>query len=205
MSEMTLSDIASKLKKIDFCMMSTKGSQAEIANRPMSHNGDVEYDGDSWFFSYAHTRKIIDIGRDSGVTLSFTEPPSLLGKPGIFISIEGKAELIRDKTLSSSTGPRILTAGFLRASRRLGSCSSKCTRAGSNTGMARKTAPSLSDASASTPGLCRGGQRLRRAFGIITRLSRPMPPSAQCGELLLGRIPPAEEELTGRSKVASTS
>lgn len=33
------------------------------------------------------------------MTLSFTEPPSLLGKPGIFISIEGNAELIRDKAL----------------------------------------------------------------------------------------------------------
>jgi general stress protein 26 len=99
MSEMTLSDIAGKLKKIDFCMMSTKGSQGEISNRPMSNNGDVEYDGDSWFFSYEDTRKIVDIGRDSGVTLSFTEPPSLLGKPGIFISIEGNAELIRDKAL----------------------------------------------------------------------------------------------------------
>jgi len=99
MSEMTLPDIAGKLKKIDFCMMSTKGSQGEISNRPMSNNGDVEYDGDSWFFSYEDTRKIVDIGRDSGVTLSFTEPPSLLGKPGIFISIEGNAELIRDKAL----------------------------------------------------------------------------------------------------------
>ncbi|KAA9384057.1 pyridoxamine 5'-phosphate oxidase family protein [Neorhizobium galegae] len=99
MSEMTLSDIAGKLKKIDICMMSTKGSQGEISNRPMSNNGDVDYDGDSWFFSYEDTRKIVDIGRDTGVTLSFTEPPSLLGKPGIFISIEGKAELIRDKAL----------------------------------------------------------------------------------------------------------
>lgn len=38
MSEMTLPDIAGKLKKIDFCMMSTKGSQGEISNRPMSNN-----------------------------------------------------------------------------------------------------------------------------------------------------------------------
>ncbi|MBW6425529.1 pyridoxamine 5'-phosphate oxidase family protein [Rhizobium sp. XQZ8] len=99
MSDMTLPDIASKLKKIDFCMMSTKGSQGEISNRPMSNNGDVEYDGDSWFFSYEDTSKIADIRCDQGVTLSFTEPPSLLGKPGIFISVEGKADLIEDKAL----------------------------------------------------------------------------------------------------------
>lgn len=98
MTEMTKSDIAAKLKKIDFCMMSTKGSQDEISNRPMSSNGDVEYDGDSWFFSYEDTRKVADIERDPGVTLSFTEPPGLLGKPGIFISIEGRAGLIKDKS-----------------------------------------------------------------------------------------------------------
>jgi general stress protein 26 len=98
MAEMTLSDIAAKLKKIDFCMMSTKGAAEEISNRPMSNNGDVEYDGDSWFFSYDNTRKTADIARDPRVTLSFTEPPSLLGKPGIFISIEGKADVLQDKS-----------------------------------------------------------------------------------------------------------
>ena len=35
----------------------------------------------------------------TGVSLSLTESPSLLGKPGIFISTEGKAELFRDQAL----------------------------------------------------------------------------------------------------------
>lgn len=94
---MTLPDLAKKLKKIDFCMMSTNTDAGAIANRPMSNNGDVEYDGDSWFFSYEDTNKVAHIGRDPGVSLSFTEPPGLLGKPGIFISVEGQATLIRDK------------------------------------------------------------------------------------------------------------
>lgn len=97
MSTKTLHDIARKLQKIDFCMMSTHGEQGAISNRPMSSNGDVEYDGDSWFFSYDDTAKIADIGRNPQVSLSFSEPPSLLGKPGIFISIEGQARVIRDK------------------------------------------------------------------------------------------------------------
>jgi general stress protein 26 len=97
MAEIAMTDIAEKLKKIDFCMMSTKGSGQEISSRPMSNNGDVEYDGDNWFFSYRDTRKVADIGRDPGISLSFTEAPSMLGKPGMFISIEGKASLIDDK------------------------------------------------------------------------------------------------------------
>ncbi|MCQ4629095.1 pyridoxamine 5'-phosphate oxidase family protein [Shinella lacus] len=97
MSSTTLPDIARKLKKIDFCMMSTHGASGAITNRPMSNNGDVDYDGDSWFFSFEDTNKVTDIARDPQVSLSFTEPPSLLGKPGMFISIEGEARIIRDK------------------------------------------------------------------------------------------------------------
>lgn len=97
MSSMTLPEIARKLKKIDFCMMSTHGGSSVITNRPMSNNGDVDYDGDSWFFSFEDTRKVADIARDPQVTLAFTEPPSLLGKPGIFISIEGEARISKDK------------------------------------------------------------------------------------------------------------
>jgi general stress protein 26 len=96
MTTMTMEELSGKLAKIDFCMLNTLGS-GRINTRPMSNNGDVEYDGDSWFFSYEATKKIEDIERDSGVALTFTAPPSLLGKPGIFIAVDGKAHLIRDK------------------------------------------------------------------------------------------------------------
>ena len=99
MTSISLPDIAKRLKKIDFCMMSTTAQSGVISNRPMSNNGDVEYDGDSWFFSFEETGKVADIARDPRVTLSFTEPPSLLGKPGIFISVEGSATLLRDIAL----------------------------------------------------------------------------------------------------------
>jgi len=49
MSSMTLADLARKLKKIDFCMLTTRSSDGVMSNRPMSNNGDVEYDGDSYF------------------------------------------------------------------------------------------------------------------------------------------------------------
>jgi general stress protein 26 len=94
---MTMEELSKKLGKIDFCMLNTTGP-GSIVSRPMSNNGDVEYDGDSWFFSYDDTKKVRDINRDSGVTLTFTAPPSLLGKPGIFIAVYGDASLIRDKS-----------------------------------------------------------------------------------------------------------
>ena len=98
MSTMTMEELSGKISKIDFCMFNTNGGSGKINSRPMSNNGDVEYDGDSWFFSYEDTKKVSEIGRDAGVALTFTAPPSLLGKPGIFVAVDGEASVIRDKT-----------------------------------------------------------------------------------------------------------
>lgn len=97
MNTMTMKELAEKLSKIDFCMFNTDGGSGKINSRPMSNNGDVEYDADSWFFSYEDTRKVAEIDRNTRVALTFTAPPSLLGKPGIFIAIDGEASLIRDE------------------------------------------------------------------------------------------------------------
>ena len=97
MASMTFEDLSSQMKKIDFCMLSTNAGSGRISARPMSNNGDVEYDGDSWFFSYEDSRKITEIEGIDIVSLTFTAPPSLLGKPGIFIAVEGVASLVRDK------------------------------------------------------------------------------------------------------------
>lgn len=97
MSGMTLQDLSKKMQGIDFAMLNTHAESGEIAARPMSNNGDVEYDGDSYYFTYEKARMVSEIERDAQVGLSFTGNKGLLGKPPIFISVEGKAELIRDK------------------------------------------------------------------------------------------------------------
>lgn len=97
MSEMTLSDIAEKMADIDFVMLSTRAEGGEIASRPMSNNGDVEYDGDSHYFAWEQSRMVADIERDAKVGLSFQGDKGLFGKPPLMIAIEGEAELIRDK------------------------------------------------------------------------------------------------------------
>ncbi len=99
MQEMTLKELAKKIAEIDFTMLSTKAATGEIGARPMSNNGDVEYDGDSWFFTWEESRMVDDIKRDPQVGLSLQGKRSLLGKPPLFISIEAKAELIHDKAV----------------------------------------------------------------------------------------------------------
>ncbi len=98
MASLSMNDLAKKIGDIDFTMLSTRTEDGKIAARPMSNNGEVEYDGDSWFFTWADSRMVSDIQRDPQVGLSLQGKVGLLGKPPIFISIEATAELIRDKT-----------------------------------------------------------------------------------------------------------
>ncbi|PYB73379.1 pyridoxamine 5'-phosphate oxidase family protein [Rhizobium wuzhouense] len=96
---LTLPELAHKMKKIDFCMMLTRSADETISARPMSNNGEVDYDGDSYFFSYTDTTKVRELTADPSVSLTFTAPPSLLGKPGIFVAVKGRASLIADKAV----------------------------------------------------------------------------------------------------------
>ncbi len=109
---MKMEELSKKLSKIDFCMFNTHDPAGHINSRPMSNNGDVEYDGDSWFFSYEDTKKVQEIEQDASVTLTFTAPPSMLGKPGIFISVNGQARLIRDKSQFEAHWSRDLDRWF---------------------------------------------------------------------------------------------
>lgn len=97
MSTMTLPDLSNKMRDIDFAMLSTRAANGAIAGRPMSNNGDVEYDGDSYFFTFEKSHTVADIERDAMVSLAFAGSKGLLGKRPLFIAVEGRAELIRDK------------------------------------------------------------------------------------------------------------
>ena len=85
------------MRDVDFTMLSTQAEDGSIGARPMSNNQDVEYDGDSFFFACEDTRTVQDIARDARVGLSLQTKGGLLGKPPVFISVEGDAALIRDK------------------------------------------------------------------------------------------------------------
>jgi general stress protein 26 len=91
MSEMNLSDLAAKMREIDICMLMTHTDNGAIAGRPMSNNRDVEYDGDSYFFTWDKSRMTSDIEGNSKVALTFQ------GAKAFSISLEGEAELVRDK------------------------------------------------------------------------------------------------------------
>lgn len=97
MSELTLPDLSKKMAKLDFTMLTTLSLDGGVSARPMSNNGDVDYDGDSYFFAYAQSRKILEIRADHNVGLSYTGAAGMLGGPPLFVDVQGIASLIEDK------------------------------------------------------------------------------------------------------------
>ena len=98
MAELKLHDISEKMRDIDFAMLSTRTEGGVIAARPMSNNRQVEFDGDSYFFTCENTRTVSDIRREPAVGLSYQGKSGMLGMKPFFITVEGRAELIDDKS-----------------------------------------------------------------------------------------------------------
>lgn len=92
-----LAHIAEAMKAIDFVMFNTHTKDGQIGARPMSNNRDVDYDGDSYYFTWGDSLMAKDIEKNSKVGLSLQGQPGKEGAPGIFISIEGSCEIVRDK------------------------------------------------------------------------------------------------------------
>jgi general stress protein 26 len=86
-----LESVARLLAKLDICILTTRASSGELHGRPMSNNGEVEYDGDSWFFAFGDSRKVTEIEGDPHVQLAFIDTPN-----GTWINVEGEAEIVRD-------------------------------------------------------------------------------------------------------------
>lgn len=97
MAHKTIQDLAKAMGKIDFAMLTTRTEGGQLATRPMSNNSEVEWDGDSYYFTYEDTRTVSDIERDQHVALSFQGCAGILGAPPLFVAVEGEALMIRDK------------------------------------------------------------------------------------------------------------
>ncbi len=85
--------VSDAMAKIDFCMMQTVGEHG-VNTRPMSNNGEVQYDGDNWFFARSDSTKISEIRNDHRVHLTFAD-----NENANFISVWGSGEIVDDVDL----------------------------------------------------------------------------------------------------------
>jgi general stress protein 26 len=80
------------IKEIDFGMLTTLEADGTLHSRPMSTNGEVEFDGDLWFFTYGSSHKVFEIEHEHQVNVSFANP-----KQQSYVSVSGVASIVRDK------------------------------------------------------------------------------------------------------------
>jgi general stress protein 26 len=88
-----LTAVAKLLAKLDICMFTTRAEDGAVHGRPMSNNGEVEWDGDSWFFSFQDTDKVRQIEAEPRVQLGFIDNAN-----HVWINVEGEATVVRDDT-----------------------------------------------------------------------------------------------------------
>src|SRR5262245_19673589 len=80
------------IEDIDFCMLTTIDERGDLHSRPMSSNGDIDQNGDLWFFTGAFSNKISEIKATPRVNVSFADPQNQN-----YVSITGRARLVRDQ------------------------------------------------------------------------------------------------------------
>ena len=82
-----LAAVAALLAKLDICMMTTRASDGGLHGRPMSNNGEVEYDGDSSFFAREGSRA--RSARSRLIPMSSSHSSIRRTPPGV--NLEGRA------------------------------------------------------------------------------------------------------------------
>src|SRR5215211_597228 len=90
--ENDLQKLRELVKDIDFCMLTTVDETGDLHSRPMSSNGDIDHNGDIWFFTSAASHKVSEIEKLPKVNVSFADPDNQH-----YISISGNAQLVRDQ------------------------------------------------------------------------------------------------------------
>jgi general stress protein 26 len=106
MAKKSLQEISKKMKDLDFCMLTTVTTGGMTASRPMSNNREVEYDGNSYFFTWEKSRLAKDLKKNSHANLSFNDGKKL------FVSVAGKAKLVKNPELMQEHWTKDLNQWF---------------------------------------------------------------------------------------------
>jgi general stress protein 26 len=95
-----------KIKDIPIAMMSTVAADGSLNSRPMATQ-ETAKDGDLWFFTYDNAPKVGEVEQDQQVNISYTKSDAHL-----FVSVSGKAELVKDRKKIKSLWKPLMKAWF---------------------------------------------------------------------------------------------
>ncbi len=82
--------LASLIKDVRICMMTTLDTSGHLRSRPMAVQ-QTNFDGDLWFFTGKSTSKTDEIQHDSHVNVSFANPDD-----NQYVSVSGRAQLVNN-------------------------------------------------------------------------------------------------------------
>ena len=91
MENISMKKMTEWMKDIDFCMMTTLDGRGSMHSRPMSNNKEVDYSGDTYFFTMKDTGKVRQIMETPRTSLTYQ------GAKGLFIQVYGESHLIEQK------------------------------------------------------------------------------------------------------------
>jgi general stress protein 26 len=83
--------LAELMKGIKFVMLTTMEPSGSLHSRPMVTQ-EVEFDGDLWFFTAAHSGKVWEAEEHRQVNVAFSNP-----EKNTYVSASGTAVLVRDR------------------------------------------------------------------------------------------------------------
>jgi general stress protein 26 len=86
--------IAALMSKIDIFLFATRGNDGELHARPMSNNGQVEWDGRSWFLAQSDGRLVSELRSDPAAVAADRAEEGFT-----FVSVSGTATLETDAEL----------------------------------------------------------------------------------------------------------
>ena len=96
MSEVTGQEAIGRLKElvedIDFTMLTTQDPAGNRVSRPMSTR-QMDDQGDIWFFTAEHTKKVDEVEADHDVGLAYSDAKGMR-----FVSVAGRARVVQDRS-----------------------------------------------------------------------------------------------------------
>ncbi|MGY2052008.1 pyridoxamine 5'-phosphate oxidase family protein [Methylobacterium sp. JK268] len=96
----------SLIKDVKVAMMTTVDAQGQLRSRPM-WSQEADDQGDLWFFVKLDAPVTGEISRDSQVNLAYADPSNQN-----YVSVSGKAEIVRDKATIESKWNESLKTWF---------------------------------------------------------------------------------------------
>jgi general stress protein 26 len=94
------------IKDVKIAMMTTVDTDGTLHSRPM-YSIEADEHGDLWFFTQIQSPKMTEVSRDNEVNLGYSDPGSQT-----YVSVAGKAEIVRDKSKIEEKWSEPLRAWF---------------------------------------------------------------------------------------------